>query len=91
MPRIHFQQQLAELKDKLLAMARPRPAGYGVGGRRLPSARPALCQYVRENETAINAAHLEVDEIAFELLAKEQPMAIDLRFILCGHQDQRRP
>jgi len=42
----------------------------------------ALCQYVRENETAINAAHRDVDEMAYDLLAKEQPMAIDLRFIL---------
>src|SRR6202007_83352 len=41
-----------------------------------------ICQYVRENETAINAAQREVDEMAYELLAKEQPMAIDLRFIL---------
>ena len=41
-----------------------------------------LCQYVRENETAINAAQREVDEMAYELLAQEQPMAIDLRFIL---------
>lgn len=42
----------------------------------------ALCEYVKENETAINAAQREVDEMAYDLLAKEQPMAIDLRFIL---------
>ena len=41
-----------------------------------------LCQYVQDNEAAINLAHREVDEMAYELLAKEQPMAIDLRFIL---------
>lgn len=41
-----------------------------------------LCQYVRENETAINLAQREVDEWAYDLLAKEQPMAVDLRFIL---------
>lgn len=41
-----------------------------------------LCQYVRENETAINTAHSALDEMAYELLAKEQPMAVDLRFIL---------
>jgi len=41
-----------------------------------------LCQYVRENETAINTAQRALDEMAYELLAKEQPMAIDLRFIL---------
>src|SRR6202161_4768050 len=41
-----------------------------------------LCQYVKQNETAINTAQRELDEMAYELLAKEQPMAIDLRFIL---------
>ena len=41
-----------------------------------------LCRYVRENETAMDAAQREVDEMAYGLLAKEQPMAIDLRFIL---------
>ncbi len=35
-----------------------------------------------EVEAAINAAERDVDEMAYELLAKEQPMAIDLRFIL---------
>ena len=36
----------------------------------------------KQNETAINTAQRELDEMAYELLAKEQPMAIDLRFIL---------
>ena len=37
---------------------------------------------MKQNETAINTAQRELDEMAYELLAKEQPMAIDLRFIL---------
>jgi phosphate transport system protein len=41
-----------------------------------------LCKYVKQNETAINTAQRELDEMAYELLAKEQPMAVDLRFIL---------
>jgi len=41
-----------------------------------------LCQYVKQNEKAINTAQRELDEMAYDLLAKEQPMAIDLRFIL---------
>lgn len=41
-----------------------------------------LCLYVKQNETAINTAQRDLDEMAYELLAKEQPMAIDLRFIL---------
>ena len=42
----------------------------------------SLCQHVKEIEEAINAAERDVDEMAYDLLAKEQPMAIDLRFIL---------
>ena len=41
-----------------------------------------LCNHVLEIEQAINGAETTVDEMAYELLAKEQPMAIDLRFIL---------
>jgi phosphate transport system protein len=41
-----------------------------------------LCKFVKQNEAAINTAQRELDEMAYELLAKEQPMAVDLRFIL---------
>ena len=82
MPRIHFQQQLAVLKDKLLAMAALAQQAMESAVEADLQRDAALCQYVRENETAINAAHLDVDEMAYDLLAKEQPMAIDLRFIL---------
>ena len=37
---------------------------------------------VLEGESLINAAEREIDEIAFDLLAMQQPMAVDLRFIL---------
>ncbi|HEY0758551.1 MAG TPA: phosphate signaling complex protein PhoU [Acidisarcina sp.] len=82
MPRIHFQQQLAALKDKLLAMAALAQQALLSTVDAYMQRDAALCQYVRENETAINLAQREVDEMAYELLAKEQPMAIDLRFIL---------
>ncbi len=82
MPRIHFQQQLAALKDKLLAMAALSQQAVSSSVDAYLQRDAGLCQYVRENETAINAAQREVDEMAYELLAQEQPMAIDLRFIL---------
>ena len=37
---------------------------------------------VLEGESLINAAEREIDELAFDLLAMQQPMAVDLRFIL---------
>jgi phosphate transport system protein len=82
LPRIHFQQQLAALKDKLLAMAALSQQAVISSVEAYLQRDAALCQYVRENETAINTAQREVDEMAYELLAQEQPMAIDLRFIL---------
>jgi phosphate transport system protein len=82
LPRIHFQQQLAALKDKLLAMAALSQQAVKSSVDAYLQRDSGLCQYVRENETAINAAQREVDEMAYELLAQEQPMAIDLRFIL---------
>ena len=82
MPRIHFQQQLADLKDKILAMAALAQQAVQSAVEAYLQRDEALCAYVRENETAINAAQRELDEMAYELLAKEQPMAIDLRFIL---------
>ena len=82
MPRIHFQLQLAELKDKLLAMAALAQQAVQASVDAWLQRDEGLCQYVRENETAINTAQREVDEMAYELLSREQPMAIDLRFIL---------
>jgi phosphate transport system protein len=81
-PRIHFQQQLAELKDKLLAMAALSQQAVESAVDAYLQRDEGLCFYVRQNETAINTAQRELDEMAYELLAKEQPMAIDLRFIL---------
>ena len=40
------------------------------------------CQMVLEGETQINISEREIDEMAFDLLAMQQPMAVDLRFIL---------
>ncbi len=82
MPRIHFHQQLAELKDKLLAMAALSQQAVECAVDAYLQRDKGLCKYVKQNETAINTAQRELDEMAYELLAKEQPMAIDLRFIL---------
>jgi phosphate transport system protein len=82
LPRIHFQLQLAELKDKLLAMAALAQQAVESAVDAFLQRDKGLCQYVKQNESAIDAAQQELDEMAYELLAKEQPMAIDLRFIL---------
>ena len=82
MPRIHFQIQLAELKDKLLAMAALSLTAVDSAVDAYLQRDKGLCKYVKQNERAIDTAQRELDEMAYELMAKEQPMAIDLRFIL---------
>ncbi|MGB0063459.1 MAG: PhoU domain-containing protein, partial [Terracidiphilus sp.] len=82
MPRIHFHQQLAELKDKLLAMAALAQQAVESAVEAYLRRDRGLCKFVKQNERAIDTAQRELDEMAYELLAKEQPMAIDLRFIL---------
>jgi phosphate transport system protein len=81
-PRIHFHQQLDELKEKLLAMAALAQQSVETAVDAYLQRDRALCKFVKQNEAAINTAQRELDEMAYELLAKEQPMAIDLRFIL---------
>jgi phosphate transport system protein len=73
---------LAALKDQILAMAALAQHAVEASVDAYLRRDAALCQYVEMNEIAINSAQRQVDEMAYDLLAKEQPMAIDLRFIL---------
>ncbi len=82
MPRIHYQQQLAQLKDKLLAMAALAQQTMDCAMDGYLKSDMVLLHHVQENEAAINAAERSVDEMAYDLMAMEQPMAIDLRFLL---------
>ncbi len=84
MPRIHFQIQLAELKDKLLAMAALSKLSVDSAVDAYLQRDKKLCKYVKQNERAINSAQRELDEMAYDLMAKEQPLAGDLRFTLAA-------
>ncbi len=82
MPRIQFHQQLAILKDKLLVMAALAQQALELSVEAFLTRDAGLCDHVLDIEQAINLAEREVDEMAYELLAKQQPMAVDLRFLL---------
>ncbi len=81
MMRIRFHQGLDELKEKLLAMGglAEQSTSYAVKG--YWSRDTALCDKVFGLERQINQAEREIDELALDLLAMQQPMAVDLRFI----------
>jgi phosphate transport system protein len=82
MVRTRFQQGLDDLKEKLLRMG-------GLAEQAIDRATAAyrkrdltLCQLVFEGEKDINQIEREIDELALDLLAMQQPMAVDLRFIM---------
>ena len=52
MPRIHFHQQLEELKDKLLAMAALSQQAVEYAIDAYQERDEKLCTFVRENEAA---------------------------------------
>ena len=82
MTRIRFHQELEELKHRILAMAGMSEQAIDLAVQAYSQRDPALCQRVLNGESAINRAEREIDEFAVDLLAMQQPMAIDLRFIL---------
>ena len=82
MTRIRFHQELEELKHRILAMAGMAEQAVDLAVEAYTERDLGLCQRVLINEGAINRAEREVDEFAIDLLAMQQPMAIDLRFIL---------
>jgi phosphate transport system protein len=82
MIRIKFQQSLDELKERLLVMAGLVEQAIQRSTEAYSSRDESLCELVLLSEPAINRMEREIDQLALDLLAMEQPMAVDLRFIL---------
>jgi phosphate transport system protein len=80
--RIKFQQNLDDLKERLLVMAGLAEQAIQRSIEAYRTRDLAMCEQVFRSEPAINRLEREIDQMALDLLAMEQPMAIDLRFIL---------
>ena len=79
--RTRFQQGLDELKQKLLAMSGMAEQAVDRAVHAYQARELALCNLVLDGEQAINMIEREIDELALDLLAMQQPMAVDLRFV----------
>src|SRR5467141_495182 len=80
--RTRFQHQMEELRGKLLRMGGLAELAVDRACQAYTERDLTRCQLVLENESLINAAEREIDELAFDILATQQPAATDLRFIL---------
>src|SRR5215813_12656345 len=80
--RTRFVQELDNLRARLLRMGGLAEQAVDRACQAYSDRDLKLCQMVLEGELRINSMEREIDELAFDLLAMQQPMAVDLRFIL---------
>jgi phosphate transport system protein len=80
--RTRFQQGLDDLRNRLLRMGGLAEQAVDRACQAYKDRDLARCHQVLEGETLVNVTEREIDELAFDLLAMQQPMAVDLRFIL---------
>ncbi len=82
MTRTRFHQGLDDLKQKMLAMGGLAEQAVERAVRGFQTRDTAICELVLRDEPQINTCEREVDELSIDLLAMQQPMAVDLRFII---------
>jgi phosphate transport system protein len=81
MTQRHFDEELAELKTKLLRMAGQAEDQIDQALTALVTRDSALARQVIERDHLINSLDVEIDEESIRLLALHQPAARDLRLV----------
>ena len=77
----HFEEQLDDLRKRLLAMSGLVESAIYRSVLALIEKDEDQANLVFQNESRINQMEIEIDEQATRLLALDQPVAADLRFI----------
>ena len=77
----HYEHQLRLLKDKLLLMSHQAEQMISDAMRALAERRPSLADEVISRDDTLDKLEVEIDTLCYEILALEQPVASDLRFI----------
>ena len=78
----HFHDQLGSLKEQLLGMSGKAEERTDLAVEALLARDRDKANLVVEGDVDINRLEVEVEQAAVELLALQQPMARDLRFII---------
>lgn len=76
-----FDEELKTIRGKLMKMACLAEESIVLAVKSLKDRGKKLAKDVLKKEEAINLLDIEIDELCLKLLARRQPMAIDLRFI----------
>jgi len=80
----HFQEELEQLKARLLEMGGLAEEQVRLAVRGLVARDRTLIGRVLAGDDPVNRLHIEIDNRCFTLLALYQPMAVDLRAIVAA-------
>ena len=80
----HFQEELEQLKTRLLEMGGSAEEQVRLAVKGLVERDYDLIDRVLVGDEPLNALHIEIDSRCFTLLALYQPMAADLRTIVAA-------
>lgn len=80
----HFHDQLAQLKQRLLDMSDLATSLLDLSVDALLSRDQSMAEGVLTGDKELDALEVEVEDLAIALLALQQPMARDLRFIIAS-------
>jgi Phosphate uptake regulator len=78
----HFHDQLSQLKETLLGMSSKAEERTDIAVEALMGRDRVKAKLVIDGDADLNRLEIEVEQAAVELLALQQPMARDLRFII---------
>ena len=79
---LHFDQELAHLKETLLRMAGLATQSVAQALKALVQRDDVMACRVDEGDQILDQLEIEIDELCIELIALRQPKATDLRFII---------
>ncbi|WEO76623.1 phosphate signaling complex protein PhoU [Cryobacterium sp. SO2] len=77
-----FQQELAEVQDRLAEIARLVAISIDKATKAFNKSDVALAEEVIADDDKIDALTVELDELAITILARQQPVARDLRIVV---------
>ncbi len=77
-----FEDELKDLKEQILRMGGHVEQAVEAATQALIQRQPSMFKQVHDLEAKINREHMEVDESCLQLLARQSPLAADLRLVI---------
>jgi phosphate transport system protein len=82
----HFQRELESIKTTLIKMGSVVEENFDFALQSVLELNSSLAQHVIDTDNRINSLEIEIDNAIIDLLALQQPVASDLRFIIAAQK-----